>query len=152
MRNYADYQTQIEQLRSAAQYDFVAIALVEPAENQYVLKWKYGAGNLNDRFKKVVLKSGKGIAGIVYKTGKPLLIKNVSGFEDPTGLFNYPIVTFEKLRSIGAVPLWHNGRVAGVLLAGFRDTHKMTDEELELLWRAADKGIGNLNGKDLMLS
>lgn len=152
MRNYADYQTQIEQLRSTAQYDFVAIALVEPAENQYVLKWKYGTGNLNDRFKKVVLKSGKGIAGIVYKTGKPLLIKNVSSFEDPTSLFNYPIVTFEKLRSIGAVPLWHNGRVAGVLLAGFRDTRKMTDEELELLWTAADKGIGNLNGKDLMLS
>ena len=152
MTKYGDYQTLIEQIRSAANFDLVAIALFEPAENQHVLKWKYASGNLNDRFKKVVLQTGKGIAGMVFKTGKPLLIRDTAEFADSKNLFNYPILTFERLKSLGAVTLWHNGRVAGVLLAGFRESGLMTEEKLLLLTAEAAKGIGELNGKELMLN
>lgn len=152
MTIYAEYQTMTEEIRSAADFGLVAIALVEPAENQYVLKWKYAAGNLNDRFKKVVLQTGKGIAGTVFKTGKPLLIPDISNFADSNNLYNYPVLAFEKLRSMGAVPLWHNGRVAGVLLAGYREGQSMTEEKLRYLKQEAAKGIGELNGKELMLN
>lgn len=152
MKNYADYQTQIEQIRSAANFDLVAVALVEPAANQYVLKWKYASGNLNNRFKKVILQSGKGIAGMVFKTGKPIHIKDTSDFADQTNLFNYPILSFERLKCMGAVPIWHNGRVAGVLLAGFRESHLMADEKMKMLLERASQGIGNFNGKELMLN
>src|SRR5690606_30325747 len=110
MTKLADYQPLIEQIRSAGAYDLVAIALVEPAEYQYLLKWKYASGNLNDRFKKVILQTGKGIAGMVFKTGKPLLLEDTSDLADSANLFNYPILIFERLKSMGAVPLWHNGR------------------------------------------
>lgn len=152
MENFADYQTQIEQIRSAANFDLVAIALVEPAANQYVLKWKYASGNLNNRFKKVILQSGKGIAGMVFKTGKPIHIQDSGDFADQNNLFNYPILSFEQLKCLGAVPIWHNGRVAGVLLAGFRESQLMTDGNLQILMVRASNGIGNFNGKELMLN
>ncbi|ETP68166.1 GAF domain-containing protein [Planococcus glaciei] len=151
MTKLADYQPLIEQIRTAGAYDLVAIALVEPAENQYLLKWKYASGNLNDRFKKVILQTGKGIAGMVFKTGKPLLLEDTSDLADSANLFNYPILIFERLKSMGAVPLWHNGRVAGVLLAGYRGSSQMTEEKLHYLKQQASKGIGELNGKELML-
>jgi len=152
MKNNADHETQLQQFRVEHNFDFVAIALVEPAENQYVLKWKYTSGNLSNRIKKVVLHSGKGIAGTVFKTGKPLMIKNRSEFEQREDLFNYPILVFENLRSMGAVPIWHNGRVAGVLLGGYREADRMSDEKLQILIQTAAKGIGNLDGKELMLN
>lgn len=151
MKNNTDHQTMIEEFRAAAEFDFVAMALVEPAQNQYVLKWKYTTGSLSNRIKKVLLQSGKGVAGLVFKTGKPLLIKDRNEFIQDEDLFNYPILVFENLRSIGAVPLWHNGRVAGVLLGGFREEGLMTEEKLELLLLQAATGIGNLDGKELIL-
>lgn len=150
MKNYADHQTQIDQFLAAADFEFVAIALIEPAENQYVLKWKYTSGSISNRIKKMLLQSGKGIAGMVFKTGKPLLVKDRTDFVQNGDLFNFPILVFENLRSFGAVPLWHNGRVAGVLLGGFRVEGLMTEEKMELLIQKASSGFGNLDGKDLI--
>lgn len=151
MKNNADHQTQIDQFRADTDFDLVAIALIEPAENQYVLKWKYTSGNTSNRIKKILLQSGKGIAGMVFKTGKPLIVKDRGDFAQNDDLFNFPILVFENLRSFGAVPLWHNGRVAGVLLGGYREEGLMTEEKMVLLVQKAASGIGNLDGKDLIL-
>ena len=62
-----EYQLQIEKIREALGCDIIALALVEPAENLHVLKWQYISGNISERIKKVVLQSGKGIAGGVFK-------------------------------------------------------------------------------------
>ncbi|MCY9513782.1 GAF domain-containing protein [Paenibacillus apiarius] len=132
-----DYQQEIDILRKRFDFDFVSIALVQPAENQFVLTWQYASGNLNNRFKRIVLHSGKGIAGMVFKTGKPMLIKNVNTDLDPKDMFNYPIIVSEQLQSLGAVPLWKNSRVAGVLLVGFRCENQLT----ESLLRAFQQGI-----------
>lgn len=147
-----DFTEQLEAIRAITGCDLVAVALVEPAENQYVLKWKYIAGSINNRIKKVILSSGKGIAGMVFKTGKPMLLPAVSDSMAEHDLFNFPILSLENLKSIGAVPLWHNGRVAGVLLGGFRGDESMTEVQMDVLKKAAAGPIGNLNGKELMLS
>ena len=42
-------------------------------------------------------------------------------------------MTIEKLTSIGALPLYHDGRVAGVLLGGFREDRQMTGELMSRL-------------------
>ncbi|WP_017381406.1 GAF domain-containing protein [Paenisporosarcina sp. TG-14] len=153
MTNKADYQTEIERIRLATGCDIIALALVETAENQYELKWKYASGNLNNRFKQIVLQSGRGVAGLVFKTGKPLLMSSISDFLEKDNLFNYPILTLEKLKSIGALPLWHDGRVAGVLLGGFREDLRMTDDLLQCMLEMSVKGIGKLDGrKELMLN
>lgn len=152
MKKHIDYLTELENIRTATGCDFVAIVLVEPAENQHVLKWKYATGSISSRLKHVTLQSGKGIAGMVFKTGKPLIVHDVADFTDREDLFNYPILALEKLKSMGAYPLWHEGRVAGVLLGGFREAHKMTEQNLRSLKQSSKKRIGSLDGKELMFN
>lgn len=149
MGNHADYQRVLDGIRETYGYDFIALALVEPADQQYVIRWKYAAGNQNERFLRIVLKSGKGIAGIVFKTGKPLFIPSVKEYVGMSSLFNYPIVQSEKLESLGAVPLWNEARVSGVLLGGFRTEGAMTPELMKGLQEEAGKGIGELDGKEV---
>lgn len=148
MRTHADYQQELEAIRQSYGYDFLALALVEPAEEQYVIRWKYAAGNRNERFRRIVLKSGKGIAGIVFKTGKPVFISSVREYVGAASLFNYPIVQSEKLQSLGAIPLWNEARVAGVLLGGFREEGKMTLELMHGLEQSTRAGIGELDGRE----
>ncbi|MDO3412349.1 GAF domain-containing protein [Saccharibacillus sp. CPCC 101409] len=150
MNNSANYQRELDGIRETFGYDFIALALVEPAEHQYVIKWKYAAGNRNERFRRIVLKSGKGIAGIVFKTGKPVFIPSVRDYVGADSLFNYPIVQSEKLESLGAVPIWNEARVAGVLLGGFRQEGRMTPELMYSLNRAARQGMGELDGREVM--
>lgn len=151
MENKFNYQKEVERLQSALGCDLVALACVEPAEQQYVLKWQYAAGNLNDRFKRVVLQSGKGVAGLVFKTGKPLLLPTVTEFVEKDGLFNYPIIKSEKLKSVAAVPIWNHGRVAGVLISGCREEHGVDEAMLQQMAEAVGKGLGDMDGKELMV-
>ena len=58
-------------------FDFVALALVQSAEHRFELKWEYATGNQSNRYKRIVLQTGKGVAGHVFKTGKPFLVEDV---------------------------------------------------------------------------
>ncbi|MCE3201140.1 GAF domain-containing protein [Paenibacillus sonchi] len=152
MKNQVDYQRELDQIRQALGYDFMSLALADPAEYDYVIRWKYASGNSNSRYKRIVLQSGRGIAGIVFKTGKPFLLYSVQEQVKQDMLFSYPIVNSEKLKSIGAVPLWNDARVAGVLLGGFRGDRQVNETMLRELQNTARRGIGDLNGKELLLS
>ncbi|BFH62712.1 MULTISPECIES: GAF domain-containing protein [Paenibacillus] len=120
-----NYQDEIDKLRARFQFDFVSMALVQPAEDRFVLTWQYASGNINERYKRIVLHSGKGIAGMVFKTGKPILIQNVNKDIQSSDLYNYPIIIAEQLKSLGAVPLWEGMRVMGVLLVGYREKDRL---------------------------
>ncbi|MBY0011978.1 GAF domain-containing protein [Paenibacillus typhae] len=152
MNKKVDYQGELDTIRMALGYDFISLALAEPAEYDYVIRWKYASGNTNERYKRIVLQSGRGIAGIVFKTGKPFLLPSVEKDVQPDSLFTYPITKMENLRSIAAVPIWNDARVAGVLLGGFRGERQVTLEMLQALEATARRGIGDLNGKELLLS
>lgn len=152
MNDNVGYQAELDEIRNKLGFDFMALALVETAEFDYVIKWKYASGNLNDRFKRIVLRSGRGIAGLVFKTGKPLLLSSVRDQMGPDSLFRYPIIKSENLASFGAVPLWNDARVAGVLLGGFRGEEQVDEARLEALKQCVQDGIGDLNGKELLLS
>ncbi|WP_433939145.1 GAF domain-containing protein [Paenibacillus lautus] len=115
-----NYQREMDKLRTRFHFDFVSMALVQPAEDRFVLTWQYASGNINERYKRIVLHSGKGIAGMVFKTGKPMLIPNVNVDIESRDLYNYPIIVAEQLKSLGAIPLWEGTRVMGVLLVGYR--------------------------------
>lgn len=67
-------------------------------------------------------------------------------------LFNYPIIRTEQLTSIGAVPVWNDTRVAGVLLGGFRDEQRVTRQSVQQLLELTRRGIGELNGKEFLLN
>jgi len=130
LRNF-NYQQEIEQLKVRFGFDFVAIALVQSADHHYELKWEFAAGNQSNRYRRIVLQTGKGVAGHVFKTGKPFLVEDVEVMLERKNLFNYPIVVSEELKSFGAIPLYKYNRVKGVLLVGYRAGKRLTPQEFE---------------------
>lgn len=131
MNNEIDFQHVIIAIKEKYNVDLVTLAFIQPAQLEYVLTWQYAIGNINNRLKRIVLQSGKGIAGQVFKSGKPMLVRNVLMEYPARDLFNYPIIVSEKIKSFCALPLYKKNKVQGVILFGFRDENKMTEELFE---------------------
>jgi nitrogen regulatory protein A len=115
------------QLLATVQADFVGLAIQNEVGPD--VKWHCAAGNLNDKYKRITVRYGKGIAGRVISSGSPMMItsfpQNIIGKTT-----DYPIMLAEKLVSSFAVPLFFNGIPKGVLLVGHRDQeHIYTDIE-----------------------
>lgn len=145
-----DFQSAIEQLEKEFEFDFISIALVQTAEGRFAIKWKYASGQTSDRYKRLTLQYGKGVAGTVFKVGKPMLIENVDDMYEGKDLFNNPILILESLKSFGAIPLYKYNRVAGVLLAGFRKEGKMTSELFERFKEAVGPRFGPYYNKEMV--
>ena len=113
-------QMNLDKLRAQEGYDFGGIALYDYHHTSSPIKWQYVSGNLNSRYKLIVLRKGRGLAGTVMKTGKRMVIENVSKTITPEEKIKYPILMSENLNALVAIPLWHEQHVAGVLLLGQR--------------------------------
>lgn len=123
-----NYEQEMERIKSQCGFDFIALALMQPAEQNFEIKWTYALGNRSNRYRRIVLQTGKGVAGNVFKTGKPLLVTSVEEELSEYNLFNFPIVRAESLTSFGAIPLYKSNRVYGVLLVAFRGDQRITPE------------------------
>jgi nitrogen regulatory protein A len=132
----------LEDLRLRTNADFSAFACQEPDEA--VIRWKYAVGNKNERFRRIVLRSGKGIAGKVLMSGRPMLLENYEPrqHDDPQ---EYPILYAEELRSALGVPVLMAGRVKGVLLIGYRNPCIIEEGVVELTKQVA-KEMENIIG------
>lgn len=115
-----DFQTIVNKIYQNEQFDFVGIAL-QSSEAPHSIKWDFVAGNTNERFRKIVLRSGIGIAGLVVRTGKPFWDNNLNHYEFSDEMYT-PIAKTESLRSAVAIPIISplTNLVRGVLLAGYR--------------------------------
>jgi nitrogen regulatory protein A len=124
----------LEDLRLRTNADFSAFACQEPEEA--AIRWKYAVGNKNERFRRIVLRSGKGIAGKVLMLGRPMLLENYEPrqHDDPQ---EYPILYAEELRSALGVPVLMAGRVKGVLLIGYRNPCIIEDVVVDLAEQVA---------------
>lgn len=147
-----DFQEEIERLRAYFGFDFVGVALVQPAERRFELKWEYATGNKSNRYRRIVLQTGKGVAGHVFKTGKPFLVQDVATMFGKNDLFNYPIVEAEGLKSFGAMPLYKYNRVKGVLLVGYRTDNKLTAEGFLEFQRVIGSEFGPFYNKEMVKS
>lgn len=109
--------------------DFVGLAIQNELGPD--VKWHCAAGNTNDKYKRITVRYGKGIAGRVISSGSPMMITNF-----PQNILgkstDYPIMLAEKLVSSYAVPLFFNGIPKGVLLVGYRDKVHIFSEEEQL--------------------
>ena len=85
-----------------------------------IIKWKYASGNINNRYRMIVLRPGKGLAGLVIRTGARKVIADVEAELSQNDKLGYPIVLSEVLTAMIAIPLWKNNRVYGALLLGQR--------------------------------
>lgn len=143
-----NFQVAIDELKDTLQADFIGLALVDLSKRHHELKWRYVTGNVSQRYRKIVLQSGKGVAGIVFKTGKPMMIENVETCVKEQDLYNFPIIVFEKLKSFGAIPLFHDDHVQGVLLIGYREANGLTADRFEEFKRAVGPQFGSFHMKE----
>jgi two-component system sensor histidine kinase NreB len=141
-----DYQNALDELRARFEFDFVSLSIV-PAGQHPVLTWQYASGNLNNRYRRIVLASGLGILGQVFKTGKPLLYADVNRAIPREEMVRYPIIIGEGLASLCAVPLWDGATMSAILLAAFRHVNGMTNELLEQLLSELADGFEGLTAQ-----
>ena len=106
--------------------DFVGVAI----QNQKGpdVRWHYAVGNGNDKYKRITVRYGKGIAGRVISTGRPIEVANFPNKILGKAL-EYPIMLAEKLVSAYAVPVFFEGMPKGVLLVGRRVSMPFQDHE-----------------------
>lgn len=130
----------LEDLRVKTGADFSAFACEEPGEG--VIRWKYAVGNRNERFRRIVLRPGKGIAGKVLLSGRLMLLENYEPkqHDDPR---EYPILYAEELKSALGVPVIIEDKVKGVVLIGYRRAC-LIEEKVVSLAKQVAKQVANL--------
>ena len=151
-----DYKQSVKELRERFGFDCVFLALVHAASKPF-LTWQYAAGNLDNRYQRIALVSGRGIAGMTYKSGEVLVIQNVEREIPPDARTDYPISISERLASLIAVPLWKGDGVQGVLLMAYREPKRITAELFSdvfpaLLPRFCDFEVRETSGVEILRS
>ncbi|WP_053601415.1 GAF domain-containing protein [Bacillus sp. FJAT-18017] len=128
LRNLQSIAEICEHLRREIGCDFVGLAIQNKIGPD--IRWHTASGNLNDKYERITVRFGKGIAGKVLSSGSPILSENF-----PANILgkatDYPIMLAEKLKSAYAVPLFFNGIPKGVLLVGNR-----SNESFVIQWCA----------------
>ena len=149
------YLSKLQQLRRKFGFDMVSLATVISGTRRPLLTWNCATGNLNYDFQRIVLESGKGIAGGVHKSKKVMLIQDA--FQEMTGeeIAEHPIILAENLFCVMAVPLWHNADVHAVLLMGYRTANMITEHIFyaimeELLPSFADFAVQSTSYTDVI--
>lgn len=127
-------EEQLFKLRAQLTSEFAAIALPDQTNNTY--RWMYVSGNTNERYKQIILKPGKGLAGAVIRIGRPLIV-HADSPEAKRNVREYPIMLVEHLLSAAAVPFLLNKEQYGVLLAGSRTSGHYAKSQIEQLEQAA---------------
>ena len=107
-------QMNLDKLRAQEGYDFGGIALYDYHHTSSPIKWQYVSGNTNDRYKLIILRKGRGLAGMVMKTGKRMVIADVDTALSPEEKVKFPIILSESLTWLVAVPLWLENSMYGV--------------------------------------
>ncbi|WP_430536038.1 GAF domain-containing protein [Listeria rocourtiae] len=138
-----DIANELIDIRLQLGLDFVGIATAIAANGQKEIRWKYVAGNRNQRYQKIVLQIGKGIAGIVWRTARPMVSEDLKN-DRFAPLQEYPIALIENLASIVAVPIMSEDAVIGVMLGGYRKVTQIKEPVITNLQEVADKMQPNL--------
>lgn len=116
----------MEDLKKKTNADFLGLAIYDIVLNE--IRWRLAVGATNSRYKRIVIRVGKGIAGEVVQLNRTIKIENYPNdvLGDP---IEYPILMVEHLHSVIAVPVSYRQRIYGVLLLGQRTGRKFTIEE-----------------------
>ncbi|BCJ86885.1 GAF domain-containing protein [Effusibacillus dendaii] len=125
-----DVEASLSTIRRLTDTDFAALAWTD--EKNQTVHWRHASGNRNDRFKRIVMRPNKGVAGSVIRSGRPLILKSFTpkSGDDPQ---DYSILLAENLKSAIIVPLTINERVKGVLLVGCRHLRTFDEQSIELV-------------------
>ena len=123
-----------ERVLSELACDFVGLALQN--NDGPDVRWHYAAGNSNEKYKRISVRYGKGIAGKVISTSRPMSLDNFP-HNIPGKALEYPIMLAENLLYAYAVPIHFKGIPKGVLLIGKRTKQPISEFEQGLVREAA---------------
>ena len=121
------YTDQLRQLKMLFGFEFVSLAVTLDVGHP-LLTWINATGNRNTRYRRIILEPGKGIAGEIYRGGKPIVIQDADKELQEQDRFKYPIILAEELRSVLAYPMWKGDKVEAILLLAFRDPDRITQK------------------------
>jgi putative methionine-R-sulfoxide reductase with GAF domain len=122
----------LDRARDILHADTAAVLLLDSPSGQLVAA---AAAGLEEEVRQGVrIPVGRGFAGRVAATGRPVILDHV----DHTTVLN-PILTAKGISSLLGVPLIAGGRVIGVLHVGSLRPRKFTSDDASLLQLAADR-------------
>jgi phosphoserine phosphatase RsbU/P len=127
----------LERTRDALQADTAAVLLLDFASGQLIAT--AAAGLEEEVHQGVRIPVGRGFAGRIAAEHKPVILDHV----DHTTVLN-PILWAKGIQSMMGVPMVAGGKVIGVLHVGSLTPRRFTEDEVELLQLAADRGAAAL--------
>ncbi|HTX18082.1 MAG TPA: histidine kinase [Bacteroidota bacterium] len=113
---------------------FVAVAEVDVERG--LLTYSEVVGNKADHPSGGAGKVGRGIAGRVTLTQKPFIMERLPGGEDSS---EFELMICEYLQSAFGVPITNKGHQFGALVVGYRNDHRITEEEVQLTTNLANQ-------------
>jgi nitrogen regulatory protein A len=130
-----------ENVKRECKADFAGIAF--QAKKSQKIGWQYAAGNRNEKFRRMEVRYGKGVAGRVIATGRPV---EISSFPDHIEgkAVDYPIMLAEHMVCVWAMPVYIEGLPKGAFLIGRRTSQPFSVNEHIIVQNAAEKLEGLL--------
>lgn len=123
-----------------------SLMLLDPERRELVVR---ATQSISEAYnKKANIKLGEGIAGIVAKDNKPIIVLDV---KEELRYLNQDIAKKEGLCSLASVPLAVKGRVIGVLNCYTSKRHKFSKHELDLLSAVANQAAVAIENAELDL-
>ncbi len=123
-----------------------SLMLLDPDKKELVIR---ATQSISEAYnKKLNVKLGEGIAGIVARDNKPLAVLDV---KKDSRYLNQDVAKKEGLCSLVSVPLAVKGRVIGVLNCYTSKKHKFTEAELGVLAALANQAAVAIENAELDL-
>lgn len=131
---------ELKQLKLEMALDFVAVALADADYRD--INWKIALGANSQRYKKITVRMGNGMAGKVLQTRRPHVVTSFPE-EVKDEMLEYPIFLVESLCSGMGVSVdserAQQKEAYGVLLVGQRTKRVFSEQEIEAVKKAAAK-------------
>lgn len=123
-----------------------SLMLLDPDKKELVVR---ATQSISESYnKKPNLKLGEGIAGIVARDNKPIVVEDL---KKDSRYLNQDIAKKEALCSLASVPMAVKGRVIGVLNCYTSKKHKFSKSELSLLTALANQAAIAIENAELDL-
>jgi signal transduction histidine kinase/putative methionine-R-sulfoxide reductase with GAF domain len=136
----------LAKITEALEADRTTLYLLDEANDELVSRITQG-----DEVRSIRMKVGRGIAGHVARTGKPLHVQEA--YEDPRFSPEWDLLSGYRTRSILAAPMKnHQGRTIGVVQVLNKRRGEFTDEDADILAALATQAAVSIDNSRLFMS